>query len=175
MRIRDLQALFGALIAISTLLLAATVFAWQMRYPEISKRDVQEWQPAQDFVPAPTLEAGSLPTLVQALARPVFHRSRKPFDPALAQALAPTPVASTTPPIVTPPPDYSQLAVKGIIISGATHLALISTPATPDGVWLALGAEAMGWKIVGLDSNGATIAAAGQTHALKLYVDNAPN
>ena len=79
------------------------------------------------------------------------------------------------PPPAPPPPDASQLAIKGIEINGDAKLVLFTTPENPDGIWLAEGAEIMGWKITDLDANGVTLTTGQQNLKMQLYVDNKPN
>jgi hypothetical protein len=170
MRIRDLQ-MSAIMAGLSFLLVIAGLYIWHLPYVDISKREVAIWKPVEDFASLQLADIKSPPVLSEAVNRPLFRSSRKPFDPAQAV------IAATAPEIVPapPPPDFSQLAVRGIVMNGNNKLALITTPEAPEGNWLAVGADVMGWKIVEVGANGTTLSASGQTRELKLYVDNKPN
>ncbi len=176
MRIRDLQILSAIMAGISLLLLASSFYIWHLPYPDLTQRKIVEWKPPDDFAP-PDLQAVKLPPAIsEAVNRPLFRHSRRPFDPAQAAvAVAKGEVAPPQPPTAAPPPDFNQLTVKGILLNGKNKLVLIVTPEAPEGTWLASGANVMGWKITELGANGATLSANGQTHELKLYVDNKSN
>ena len=173
MRIRDLQILTGLTAGLSATLL---VFAWQIwvrPYPDVSNREISKWQPTENFATTERLRPEKPLALSEALTRPLFSRSRRPFDPV--QAIVAAAVVAPVPQPAAPPPDASQLSVRGILIEGASRQALIVTPEFPDGVWMTTGAEVMGWKITGLGPNGITLKTGQQGVDLKLYVDNEAN
>jgi hypothetical protein len=176
LRIRDLQILSGAMAGISILLIVASIYLWNTPYPDAAQRKIMGWKPVEDFLPLQFAGSRSAPALADAVSRPLFRHSRKPFDQAQATnpPVALEPAQVVPPPVVIPPPDISQITIKGIIIDGSSKRALIVTPEAPDGIWLAVGSEVMGWKIVGLDANGVRISAGDHINELKLYVDNKP-
>jgi hypothetical protein len=185
MKIRDLQILTALLVAISFVLLSFAVAVWLEPVPDMSQRQVQAWQPADNFAILPSQVRTLKTELAQALERPLFRVSRRPFDPSkvvIAEAILPPaipaapqpspPAAPTAPQLVQ---DSSQLSLKGIAIDSINRLALIATSELPDGEWLAVGAELNGWKVKKLDPNSVTLAAGDQTVILQLYVDNKSN
>jgi hypothetical protein len=136
-----------------------------------------------------------------SLARPVFRKSRKPFDPSeLTQLAAPavtvTPTPAPAPTVVVaaqtvPPPvaeqvsaapeppvqtaESLQLALKGIYSFDGVWKALFVSPTLPDGEWLVIGSDISGWKVTKVDPNVVTISFGDQKIELKLYVDNQLN
>jgi hypothetical protein len=61
------------------------------------------------------------------------------------------------------------------MISGDARRALIASPESPDGIWVTVGTEIMGWKVANVDQNGVKLEAKGQSAEIKLYVDNPVN
>lgn len=113
----------------------------------------------------------------ETLARPLFSSTRRPPEPR-----PPEPVAGQLPQLTeTPPPQPIQvtspetLILKGIFIDDERRLALIQTPATPQGVWLAPGAEVEGWTVSRIEKQSIAIEANGQAASLTLYVDKPAN
>jgi hypothetical protein len=152
------------------------IMAWHIGgqpYPDVSIREIPKWQPSESFMPIGFTSPEKQLDLSEALTRPLFRQSRRPFDPV--QATVAEAVQEPAPLPAEPAPDASQLSVRGILIDGLSMQALIVTPGAPDGVWMTLGADVMGWKITGLDPNGVTLAAGQQGVDLKLYVDNEAN
>jgi hypothetical protein len=142
-------------------------------YPDISTREIPKWQPTESFMPVGFASPGKQLELSEALKHPVFRQSRRPFDPV--QVTVAEVVQEPAPQPAAPPPDASQLSVRGILIEGPLKQALIVTPEAPDGIWMTLGAEVLGWKITELGPNGVTLKAGQQGVDLKLYVDNEAN
>lgn len=177
MKIIDLKILAVGFGIIFTLSVAASLHFWTLPHPELAARRVLNWQPTEDFNPVGFSDDGSQTLLDQALARPVFRHSRKPFDstqarPSVEPPLA-EPVAIAQP--LAPPLDTSQISVKGVFLAGSVTRALVATPEFPDGNWLSVGSEIMGWTIIKLNGNGVILSAGPQTAEIKLYVDNKTN
>lgn len=152
------------------------IMAWHIGgrpYADISAREIPKWQPTESFMPVAFPNPEKQLELSEALARPLFRQSRRPFDPVQVTVAEVVQEPATQP--TAPPPDASQLLVRGILIDGPSRQALIVMPEAPDGVWMTLGSDVLGWKITGLDANGVTLTAGQQGHDLKLYVDNNPN
>ena len=173
MRIRDLQILTGVMVVLSTIFFGMAWHVWTQPQPDANTRDIAKWQPTENFTQTGPAKPEAQYALSEALARPLFRESRRPFEPFQAAAVVAVPEPVPQP--ATPQPDASQLSVKGILIKGELRQALIVTPAAPDGVWMTTGAEVMGWKITGLGPNGVTLVSGQQGVDLKLYVDNEPN
>jgi hypothetical protein len=173
MRIRDLQILTGLMAILSALCIIMAWLIGGQPYPDISTREVPKWQPTESFMPIGLTGPEKQLELSEAKTRPLFRQSRRPFDPVPAMVAEAVQEPAPQPP--TPPPDASQLSVRGILIEGPSRQALIVTPEAPDGVWMTLGMDVMGWKITGLGPNGVTLKAGQQGIDLKLYVDNEAN
>jgi len=177
MRIRHLKLFSAVTLTGSTLLFGAAFAVWTQPYPDLMAREIPPWQPGENFATAGFAGTETPAVLSEALARPLFRRSRRPFDPAkvaLSNTVSTTPVVEEFQPEL-PPPDASQLLVKGIVIRGQERQALITTPESPEGIWLPAGADIMGWKITELGFNGVTLSAGKHSVQLKLYVDNGTN
>jgi hypothetical protein len=180
LRLNDLRIL-TAIMALGALgFLTQTAVVWLERESPVSQRAVVHWEPSLNQDANPLSEDVTMPGLDQALARPLFRSSRRPYDPSVAMvaatpqldpALAPAEPAQVEPTIPVP----AQLTIKGVVGDGARWRALIGSPEAPEGVWLEKGAEIAGWTIVLIDANAATLSQGGQRLELKLYVDNPSN
>ena len=67
------------------------------------------------------------------------------------------------------------MILKGIFIDDEHRLALIQTPAAPQGLWLPAGALVEGWTISQIDKQAIALEANGQRASLTLYVDKSAN
>ena len=133
-----------------------------------------QWSPDLTLNPQ-TLDNAIAPIeFKEALTRPLFRISRRPFDPAKIVAAEPVQqdVIVLQPSEQPAPPDASQLIVKGILINDRKQLALIATAEAPEGTWLAPGSEISGWTVAGMSPEGVILRAAASEVKLKLYVDN---
>jgi hypothetical protein len=169
MRIRHAQAFAAAMAALSTALAAGAWHVWTQPYPVIGDRDVAEWMPSDTLIPAHPETGETGVQFSQALSRPLFRQSRRPFVPA---QIAAEPEPPGEPPVAEPAFDSSGFILRGILIEGIAKQALIATADAPEGVWLAPGSEVAGWKLVDLESDGVALAAGGRVVEIKLYVDN---
>lgn len=175
MTLRDLRVFVTATLAIAGVLLVASGFHWLSPLPDIMAREAAPWQPPDLQPPAMQAMPDNPLTFVDALQRPLFRLSRKPFDPAKAALANAPPQPALQPVLAPPPPDTSLLAIKGVMIGKTSRQALLTTPEAPDGLWLKEGSEIMGWTISAVSKNGVTLSVGEQNTELKLYVDNPPN
>lgn len=135
-----------------------------------------EWTPD---LKSPDMSAGPLTpgkSFPETLARPLFSATRRP-----PETRPPEPVADQQPQSEQPPPPPMQvtspetLILKGIFIDDERRLALIQTPATPQGMWLAQGGTVEGWTVGQIEKQSIAIEANGQRASLTLYVDKPAN
>ena len=168
MRVRALK--IGTLLCVATAvsLLTWSWVIWASREPELTARQQRPWSPVDMEATVFELAARSPTVLRMALDRPVFSRSRRPFQPALQEAEPPAEELVPEP----RPSDTSGLSLKGIVVTGPQRWALIASVQSPEGVWLRHGAEIDGWTITGLEPEAVTLMSGGKTSKLKLYVDN---
>lgn len=167
---RDLIRLSAVLFGVAGIVAAYGVYQLHAALPDLSSRPIPAWQP--DLATEPDLLEKPAATLQQAIARPLFRASRRPFDSAIPQQQAEAQIAVAEAVYEPPPPDVSLLLVKGIMMEGKKKLALVATADAPNGVWLGIGAEISGWTIAGLNREGITLEAGEARATLKLYVDN---
>lgn len=164
----------GFMVFVATLLCAAAFYIWKQPFMDIQARDIAGWQPTEEFTPMRFANQKPQPVLSEALTRPLFRRSRRPYDPASAASNIPPPepiqIVSQAPSI-----DSSQFTVKGIVINNEIRLALITTPESPEGNWIGLETDVMGWKLTEITANSVVLSAGEQHQKLKLYVDNGAN
>jgi hypothetical protein len=176
MQMRDAYLLVTVQLLLTAAGLAGSWWVMQLPDVDVTHRKILKWQPADSFSVVASADAPNQTTLSEAITRPLFRSNRKPFDPTPpapepAPVLPqPEPVAVATP--APPPPDTSQLILKGLALNAGKLQALIATPEKPDGEWYAVGAEILGWKIIGLDANTVSLAFNDQKATLSLYVDN---
>jgi hypothetical protein len=190
MRIRDLRVLFFGQAALTAGFLAAGWWIANMDFPQTETRAVLVWRPNQHPSISNNSDTRSVAALGQALSRPLFRVSRKPFDPSQVQqqiaiTQPPQPIVQAEilpqPPTLVPdsavvtaqPVPVPQFVLKGISIESHKKRALVASAEKPDGDWLAIGGNISGWKLIGLDSNTAQLSHDDQQVTLSLYVDNA--
>jgi hypothetical protein len=171
---RDLKALSAALFV--GVCGCAVAFAIHLNEPppELGARPVRAWKPVLEAVPSVGNVAAQGPGLDQALRRPLFRKSRQPFDPeALIAVQQDQPPDLEVVEVVAPPPvDTSQYVLKGVLIDAKGQQALIATAEAPEGVWLHKGAELSSWLLSEVRPDRVVLANGAQTVELKLYVDN---
>lgn len=158
---------------------------------DLSSRQILKWKPNALEVIKLENSSTKFTDMKEALARPIFLKSRKAFDPAEVIQLA-APVVSAAPaspppppvvieqvPVAPPPPTQTaeslQLSLKGIYSFDGVWKALFVSPSLPQGEWLAIGTDISGWKLTKVDPNVVTISSGDQKIELKLYVDNQLN
>nr|WP_295468928.1 hypothetical protein [Mesorhizobium sp.] len=107
---------------------------------------------------------------VQAYSRPLFDRSRRPWQPPAPADLPAEPVA-----VVVEQPEVQALpapAIRliGVSSSGASDMkALLQLDAFPEPVWVLVGDELQGWKVGNIDPQSITIERGGQSMSFDLY------
>ena len=175
MLIRDLQIQVFGQIVLSSALLGGSLLIWQDSLPDLTSRPILQWQPSAAAKPIAESFSTSGTPYNQALARPLFRASRRPFDPAQIVALSqPAPLPPEQQIVIAPQPmpDTSQIFLKGISISEGKKRVLLSSAEAPDGTWLALGDMISGWKVKAIDKNSAHLSFGDQEMTFSLYVDN---
>jgi hypothetical protein len=170
------------LVAMQFLLLVATLLSsvWIISSPEIDllNRPILKWQPGDSFSNKTPNELEASPSLSDAISRPIFRESRRPFEatPSAAPALPAVPqlpVEVVAPaPQAAPLPDTSQFILKGLAIDAGNYQALITTSEKPDGEWYRLGTDVGSWKLVDMNANTVSLTNNDQKITLSLYVDN---
>ena len=126
-----------------------------------AKLQIEDGEQPQDF------------TFGEALARPLFEETRRPFRPPpeappaeLAQTPQPAPAPSA------PPPDNTGLRLAGVYLAGERQLALVQTPENPAGTWLGRGDNIAGWRVERISPGQIRLLSNGQTTELQLYVED---
>jgi hypothetical protein len=123
---------------------------------------------------------GALPGLrdgmAEALLRPLFHTSRRPFTPppveivaAPAEAEAPPPEPFSEP---VPTADLSsrpELSLSGISLSGTARRALLGAAGGNDIRWYAQGDTIAGWVVAAISKEAVTLASGERRLTLSLY------
>lgn len=172
---RFFQIIAGCAFALASFCLWAG-FGGLARTDTSAATALAEWTPdlkSPDLAGAPVLANASFP---ETLARPLFSRTRKP-----PEARPPEPAVAQPPqPIAAAPPEIQALSMdgfvlKGIFIDEERQLALLQTPAAPQGVWLATGAAVEGWTVSRIEKQAVALEANGQARKLTLYVDKPAN
>jgi len=142
---------------------------------EMPQSPAAEWTPdlkSPDISSAAVTPGKSFP---QTLAHLLFSPTRRPPEPR-----PPELVVQQQPPAVEQPPPMQvtspdTLILKGIFIDDGRRLALIQTPAAPQGMWLAQGSAVEGWTVSAIEKQAIAIEANGQRASLTLYVDKPAN
>ncbi len=175
MRTRHLILLSALNAGLALTLIGLGGIAWISKPPSLAARPIGQWDPAESLSSKSPEALRAMATVTEALARPLFQRSRRPFVPeALPSEVpnAPEPIAAIAPPAGV---DVSALMLKGLLILPGRKRALIATAEAPDGIWVEPGTIVSGWTVKSLDQKGVLLAL-GKTEAmLKLYVDKPAN
>ena len=138
---------------------------------DLEARPFTPWSPDGLEVIVTNDQGPSPASIEAAVARPVFLRSRRPFQVIVQQEVAPSPLAETE--VLTPPPlEFADLSLKGIVLNGYQKFALVTSSQIPDGMWLKTGDVINGWTITSLSPNAVTLQSGEQSTQLQLYVDN---
>lgn len=98
-------------------------------------------------------------------ARPLFSKSRRPYDPP-----AP-PITETQPQLVATTQFIAaeSLMLKGIFLQPPVSRALIVSPANPQGIWVTGGGEIEGWEIKEITASTVRLLQQQQVAVLTLY------
>jgi hypothetical protein len=165
-----------ATVVFLTASVAAVYFgylSWSEPIQSPSARPVLVWDPAVEFgeaaVELPPKDAGNSQVIVE---KPLFSSTRKPFEPPILEPqVAQAEPAPVVQPIQAPTFDPSQFVMKGVLLMNGSWRALIASPETPAGKWLAVGDELFGWRIRGITPNETVVALQQEIRTLQLYVD----
>jgi hypothetical protein len=155
-----------ALLAFLALLFSGLALAMLLKPLEREAIASRE-SPWQLSMPSPiTLPPEDMSSsLARILARPLFSKTRKPFEEP------PPPVATASqpaePPVQVTPAE--TLMLKGIFLGPRLSKALIATPANPLGIWVVLGAEIEGWKVEAITRADVRLVQERQRAVLSLY------
>jgi hypothetical protein len=179
MLVGDLRYATGLMSCIGIALCASVLWTIQGEMPSLESRTKINWSPGMnDMIEQPSALSRTV-VVADAITRPLFRMSRRPFDPSKVatppappniQPELPQPIATPLAPVIETP----QFGLKGVAITGGRKLALLTLPETPDGLWLAEGEEMNGWRIAEIEAGGVSLTSAAATLSLKLYVDNGP-
>lgn len=124
-----------------------------------------EWQPPPEDTGGSAAIPQAAISFDQALARPLFEASRRPFTAPPASQQEPI---QTEPPAAAPAPPPA-LRIAGILRTGQLSAALVMSPDLPAGRWVTAGETVAGWTLRRITQEGVEIDyGAGQT-TLTLY------
>jgi len=128
-----------------------------------------EWNDAKPAAPPePAQELSG--QVSEALLRPLFHASRRPFEMAAPEPVNPEPVpeaiAMQPEPTAAAPP---ELRLAGVSLSGSRKQALIVAVQTSEARWYSAGETVEGWTIASVTSAEVTLANSGQSITVGLY------
>jgi hypothetical protein len=184
MKLRSLQTIALGTSAAALAISALSALVMLHTPLNLASRTVAPW------VPPPEQSAPQAPfsmaqdSVSDVLLRPIFMPDRKPFQPLpppapVPQAEAPPPVVvepaapapAPTPEAPAPPPPLNA-TLKGILLTDALDKAYLVYPASPDGVWVTVGTEIDGWKLMRIAKDQVTLVLGEQKQVLQLYVDN---
>jgi hypothetical protein len=107
---------------------------------------------------------------VQAYSRPLFDRSRRPWQPPESPELPAEPVAA-----VVEQPAVEEIAAPtirliGVSSSGASDMkALLQFDEAPEPIWVLVGDVLQGWKVAEIDTQSITILRGKQILSFDLY------
>lgn len=174
---RGCQLIAGCAFALAALFLWAGFGSLAQIGADASATARADWTPdlkSPDLKDEPISASRSY---AQTLARPLFSPTRKPPEnhPPEPVVVAPPQPLQPTSPQQMPALSTDGFVLKGIFIDDERQLALIQTPASPQGVWLATGSEVEGWTVSRIEKQGIAIEANGQVQNLTLYVDKPAN
>lgn len=121
--------------------------------------------PVQSYQPPP------FESFAQTLARPVFSRDRRPYQPVLPAPPPPPRLPPPPPGAVVPRRSAEGIGLLGILMNGPAHRALLRLPSFPKGQWVNEGEEISGWILTLVAQDHAVLQAEGQKLELRLYRD----
>ena len=107
----------------------------------------------------------------EALARPLFSPDRRPFVPPASESKT---EFQEEPLAVETAPAAGQVGLIGVFIHDTGRRALLTSPSSPRGEWLALGSQLEGWKVVRIDTNSVALSSSSGSLTLQLDVDKTP-
>ncbi|NRP89015.1 hypothetical protein GFPCMMHI_04940 [Ensifer adhaerens] len=104
----------------------------------------------------------------EALTRPLFSSSRRPYQPPAAAPIAP--IEAPTVPDLTPP-DY---VLAGIFIDDGHHRALLRRRTETNALWFNEGDMIDGWRLASVESGKIALEANDRRVELELYPTQTP-
>ena len=125
------------------------------------------WDPRLAGLAQPAWQPAPAESFSQSLARPIFSRARRPYQPP--QPALPGPPPAPVPAIVPPRQAEEGIVLLGIMLNGDTRRALLRLKAFPGGKWVTLGEEVNGWQLSEVAQDRAMLQADGQRLLLRLY------
>ena len=152
------------------LVLAVGVNAWllmtvaaQFAAGDLDVAEGAVWNPQLSSNLEKVATAKPIDAYRQILARPIFFKSREPFNPAPAP---PPPVVVAMPaPVVVDP----GLVLGGVMIKNGMKTAYVFNRASTSGAWANEGDEVLGWQIRSISGTGARLEQSGRSIELQLY------
>ena len=109
----------------------------------------------------------SEPLFVETFSRPLFARSRRPWEPPQAPPPPQRPTQTARPVArQIEPPDFSLI---GISMAGAAAKALLRRHSEFEAVWVSEGETVGGWIVGQIDSQSITVRQDDQTVSMALY------
>jgi hypothetical protein len=106
-------------------------------------------------------------TRAEIKARPLFFKSRRPYQPPAPQTAETAPPTAAT--AIETAIAAESLTLKGVFLGSPFSRALIVSPANPNGIWVAHGGEIEGWKIEDVAASQVRLAQQQKTAVLTLY------
>ncbi len=171
MSIRFLRMLTALTLALCLILAAIFGLDREKMTGGLELRPVPTWRPIHSEVKGTAKNLAAPVIIAEALSRPLFRVTRRPYaPPALPLQATVSEMATIIPP---PPASVDPPTILGVLLQPGNRKVLVRTADLPDGQWFAEGSEISGWRIEALDAEGATISGNGQRLRLKLYVDKA--
>jgi hypothetical protein len=85
----------------------------------------------------------------EALARPIFSKTRRPYVPPPPARPEPSPAPIAAPPITDP-----GILVGGVIIERGLKKAFLFSKSDPQGSWVKEGETFLGWRLHSVESAG---------------------
>jgi hypothetical protein len=112
----------------------------------------------------------------ETFQRPLFMRSRSPYEPPPPPAPQPVLAPPAQPPfaMLQPPPPAGpsldrSIRVVGIMVDGHISRALVMAASNPLGEWLGIGGEIGGWTLAEITREGIVLTAGDQRLTAALY------
>jgi len=155
----------AALVVLSILCLAAALFL--LMHPiDIAPLSAGAGLPPAvlDKRPNLTLASAHRADLTTIALRPLFVRSRRPFE--MLRPLPPRPIA---PQLASPDKRPIDLRLKGVAFQPHVARAMIVSSTHPDGIWLEKNGDIDGWKINRISRESVFLIRDEQVMELSLY------
>jgi hypothetical protein len=168
-----MRALRSQIALFSALGLLSAIGATLMLSHPISTKAIRTEEKRLKFEDVRTridIPATNSRSLAEIQARPLFSRSRRPYEAPVSPITAPSPETSAIPPAEAAPAIAAEaLVLKGVLLKPPLSKAFIVSPANAQGIWAPLGAQIEGWKIVEVTASGVRLTQQQQSAVLMLY------